>query len=115
MPCQRLSTAMGLARQRPPRTMRMLSSVENVRRIPESYRSSNGRLMEQVLNVAHTAQQDARGAINNAAALTPRYSMCRWVGGSPWACRHSMPAAAQERVMLIAAYRDMFYPLCITW
>ena len=82
MPCQRLSTAMGLARQRPPRTMRMLSSVENVRRIPESYRSSNGRLMEQVLNVAHTAQQDARGAINNAAALTPRYSMCvnEWEG-----------------------------------
>ena len=81
MPCQRLSTVMDLYRQRPPKTMRMLSSVENLRRIPESYRSSNGRLMEHVLNLAHTAQQDARGAINNAAALTPRYSMCQCVNG----------------------------------
>jgi hypothetical protein len=76
MPCQRLSTVMDLYRQRPPRTMRMLSSVENLRRIPESHRFCNGRLTEDFLNVAHAAQQDARGAINNAAALTPRYSMC---------------------------------------
>jgi hypothetical protein len=82
MPCQRLSTVMDLYRQRPPRTMRMLSSVENLRRIPESHRFCNGRLTEDFLNVAHTAQQDARGAINNAAALTPRYSMCvnEWEG-----------------------------------
>ena len=82
MPCQRLSTVMDLYRQRPPRTMRMLSSVENLRRIPESHRFCNGRLTEDFLNVAHAAQQDARGAINNAAALTPRYSMCvnEWEG-----------------------------------
>ena len=38
--------------------MRILSSVENLRRMPESYRVSNGRLTEDLLNVAHTAQKD---------------------------------------------------------